>query len=208
MVEWCRNRDWNDAIAADFEARLARTRHQRAQYLRIQGSCLKDSHPDVAVRLLRRCVDVGDPAFIAAALLDIAQALYGTGDVGGALDELEAVLVQEQREPMFRTTAAFDYPFLVALHEQGKRYDHALKVIARAGAGFFADLNFEREAALALILSARGEHARAAEAAGRALQAAEIQSGWIPGFPQVGVVPPGDHPIKDRLRRLAARSNS
>ena len=208
MPDWYRNTDWNEAVAADFEARLRRARGQKAQYLRIQGSTLKDSHPQVAITLLQRCVEEGNPAFVAAALLDIAQALYGSGDTAGALDTLETLLDQEVREPMFRTSAAFDYPFLVAFHEQRQRYDRALAVLEAGGEGPLADLNFERETALALILSERGEHPSATAAATRALEAAEVTTGWIPGFPQVGVVPPGDHPLKQRLRTIAARLDS
>jgi tetratricopeptide (TPR) repeat protein len=208
VPEWYRNTDWNETVAADFEARLARARSQKAQYLRIQGSILRESHPEVAVALLQRCAEEGNTPFLAAALLDVVHARYGMGDLDGALETLEALLDQEAREPMFRTSAPFDYPFLVAFHEQHQRYDRALTVLEAGGEGPFADLIFEREAAFALILSKRGEHRIAAAAAKRALEAADVSAGWIPGFPQVGVVPPGDHPIKQRLRTIAARTDS
>jgi tetratricopeptide (TPR) repeat protein len=208
VPDWYRNNDWNDAVAADFEARLARARGQKAQYLRIQGATLRNSHPQVAIALLQRCVELGDPAFTAAALLDTAQARYGIGDIDAALDTLETLLDQEACEPRFRTSAAFDYPFLVALHGQRQRFDRAMAVLEASGEGLFADLNFERETALALIYAERGEHWRAAEAAMRALQAADVSVGWITSFPQVGVVPVGDHPPKQRLKTIAGRLDS
>ena len=46
--DWYRNSDWDAEIEAAFEARLARSRSQKAQYLRIQGSILKEARPQVA----------------------------------------------------------------------------------------------------------------------------------------------------------------
>jgi hypothetical protein len=40
--DWYRNQTWSEDIEAAFNAKLARSRSQKAQYLRIQGSILKD----------------------------------------------------------------------------------------------------------------------------------------------------------------------
>ncbi len=205
MAEWYRNREWTAAIAAEFEARLARSRAQKAQYLRIQGSTLKDSHPEVAVELLQRCVDQGDSPYVAHALLDKAHALYRMGKIDDALATLEATMAQEQREPMFRTSAPFDYAFLVALHGRSERYDQVLGLMDVHAAGPFAVMDFERESARAIILSERGKADDAREAARLALQAEAVRDGGVPGFPQVGTVPANDHPFGDRLRAIAAQ---
>lgn len=202
--EWYRHRSWNAEIAADFERRLARARTQKAQYLRIQGSTLIGSHPDAAIELLRRCIAEGDEAFIAAAWLDIAHARYGTGDIDGTLEALGEAIAQQQREPRFRTSAPIDFAFLAALHDKAELYAEALRVLDTKGEAYFADAVFEAEAACALIFDAQEDNERAKDAARRALAAASIDESWLPGFPQVGLVPEGDTPLHARLRRIAA----
>lgn len=205
MPDWYRNTQWNAEIEAAFEAKLARTRGQKAQYLRVQGSTLKDSHPEVAIRLLTRCTEAGEPMFVAHALLDTAHAHYRLGDVDSALGTLQEVLEQQRREPRYQTSAASDYPFLTALHGRREHYDYALELLAHDGEALFPTMTFEQEAARAIILSERGEHAHAQAAAVIALAAREEQ-GWIPGFPGVGAVPVGEHPLFDRLRAIAGHS--
>ena len=204
MADWYRNTDWNAESELGFEAKLARARAQRAQYLRIQGSLLKDSHPEVAIRLLARCIEAGEPMFVAHALLDTAHAQYRLGQTDAALDTLEALLEQQRREPRFQTSAAFDYPFLVAFHGRSARYDRALALLDDTGEALFVAMDFEREAARAIILSDRGEGERAKAAATAALQL-QGEAGWIPGFAEVGNVPSGEHPLFDRLRAIAGQ---
>ena len=202
--DWYRNTTWDADIEAAFEAKLARTRSQKAQYLRIQGSMLKDSRPDVAVRLLDRCIAEGEPFHIAHAMLDKGHALYVAGEVDAALQSLEEAIDQQRREPMFRTSAAFDFAFLVALHEREERYDRALKLLDQGGDPIFADMAFEAESARAVISASRGDMPSAREAAHKALAAREDRSGWIPGHPEVGVVPHVDDPLTQRLRAIAS----
>lgn len=204
MAEWYRNERWDAAIEAAFDAKLARTRSQRSQYLRIQGSTLKDSDPAAALGLLRRCIGLGDPADVAAALLDSAHAHYRLGEVGEALSSLEAAMEQEARHPMFRTSAHFDYPMLVALHARTERYDIALALTEAPDGALLPVMDFQRDAARAVILASRGRMEEARMAAMRALEA-EATPGWIPGHPHVGTVPGGDNPLSLRIREIAAR---
>ena len=199
---WYRNAQWNAEVAATFDAKLARSRSQKAQYLRIQGSILKDSHPQVAIALLRRCIDEGDASHIAHALLDTAHAHYATGNIEAALDLLEAAIQQQVHEPMFRTSAAYDYAMLVALHESADRYDKALAVLERADDPPFATMLFQAEAARAVIYSSRGMVEQARRAGRNAMAAREVRTGWIPGHPDVGVIPEGDDPLSKRVRAI------
>jgi tetratricopeptide (TPR) repeat protein len=205
VADWYRNTHWDAEIEAAFEAKLARVRAQKAQYLRIQGSTLKDRHPEVAVRLLSRCAEAGEPMFVAQALLDKAHAQYRMGEVDDALDTLEAAIAQQKREPRFQTSASFDYPFLVAFHDRTERFDRALALLEGQEQPLFPDQAFAREAARAIILLERGDEAQSAEAARQALHLRGSE-GWIPGFQQVGAVPATEHPFIDRLRAIAAQS--
>lgn len=202
--DWYRSTRWDAETEAAFNRKLARSRSQRAQYLRIQGSLLKDRHPAAAIELLRRCIAEGDAFHIAHACLDMAYAHYVQGDVDGALASLAAAIEQEEREPRYRTSACYDYAFLAALHARTEHYDRALALLAREGDGLFAAMIFEAEAAKALIHAARDQHRPARRAAERALAAQAVRAEWIPGHADVGVVPNIGTPLQDRLRDIIA----
>ena len=202
MTNWFRNSDWTPDIEAAFEEKLHRSRSQKAQYLRIQGSMLKDTHPEVALRLLARCAEAGDETQIAAALLDSAHAHYRLGDVTGALTQLEAAMAQEAIQPMFRTSAPFDYAMLVVLHDRKERFDKALAVLDDSGAALLPVMEFQRSAARAIILSAKGRMTEARGAAEKALAAEGVEEGWIPGYPDVGVVPNHKNVLSMRIREI------
>ena len=201
--EWFRNSNWNDGVAAAFEAKLARAR-DKAQYLRIQGSLLKDSHPAAAVALLDRCIALNSEFHTAHALLDKAHALYVLGEVGGALDTLEQAMEQEDLHPMFRTSAPYDYAMLVALHRDTARYGRALAALGLQPEAMFASMDFQADSARAIILDAIGDRESAREAAARALQAEAVEVGWVPGYPLVGVVSNPDNPLSSEIRRILA----
>ena len=196
-------RTLNETIERAFNEKLGRARSQKAQYLRIQGSMLKDTHPAAAIRLLERCVDEGDEFHIPHALLDSAHALLVQGEIDAALDRLQAVLEQEKRRPQFRTSAAYDYPFLVALYGRRGRYQSALEQLEGQLEGFFESMIFEAETAKALIFDEQGRHSLAREAARRALEAASVTVGWVPHHPNVGLVPDGVYALRERLHHIA-----
>jgi tetratricopeptide (TPR) repeat protein len=201
--DWYRNRDWDDGTAAAFETKLARAR-DKAQYLRIQGSTLKDSHPRDAIGLLQRCADIGDEFHTAHAYLEMAHAHYVLGEGEAALQALERAIEQEQRQPIARTSAPYDYAMLVALARDEGRYARALTLLGVQGEAMFASMHFQADAARAIILDALGDAANAREAAARALQAESVRTGWIPGYPEVGVVPNTDSPLSREIRRILA----
>src|SRR3989337_3519878 len=89
MNDWFRNAEWNEEIAAAFEARLSRAR-QKAEYLNIQGYMLLATLPAIAGELLRRAIALDDPGQTARACLYLGTALAGTGDLDSAIAALEA----------------------------------------------------------------------------------------------------------------------
>ena len=200
MAEWFRNSEWNPEIERTFEEKLGRAR-DKAQYLRIQGSMLKDAEPEVALGLLGRCIELGEDTYIAAAQLDSAHAHHRLGDVDAALTSLEAALDQESRQPMFRTSAAFDYAMLVALHERSERFERALAALDQLGIALLPVMEFQNHSARAIILFAQGHREEARAAAERAA-AVEGAQGWIPGHPEVGMAPGAANPLSAKVREV------
>lgn len=200
---WYRNTEWTPQIAAEFNAKLARSRGQKAQYLRIQGSILASSHPAAALELLHRCIALKDEMTLAAAHQDAAHAHYHTGNIELALQSLEAAIERQEVFPMAKTEAPFDYCMLVVLHGREERYDRVLALIARIGSGPFPLTEFKAQAANAIILWERGQHEEAKAAARLAIEAQSVEQGWIPGHPDVGVVPE-ENPLSSRLAQIIA----
>ena len=190
MNDWFRNAEWNQEIAAAFEARLSRAR-QKAEYLNIQGYMLLATLPAIAGELLRRAIALDDPGQTARACLYLGTALAGTGDLDGAIAALEDAMEAEQRHPMHRTAAYLDQALLIALARRSDLYDVALKRIESERVLPFADQQISALIAQALIRGARGEDVGSMAAAALiALGASDGDSGTLPGFMSV-----------DRLRR-------
>ncbi len=198
---WYRNVEWSDEIAAGFEARLARARSQKAQYLRIQGHILIHHRPQVALSLLQRVIDSGDEAHVAPAFLYSAQAHMARGDVEAALISLEAAMEQQLRVSWSRTGAPVDYCLIVAYFQRRERYPMALSILEAIPHGPLDDGELEMIAAHALIVDDLGEPGRATPMAIKALSAAPepVEPGGSFGGIDYRV-------LHDRLEAIAAKS--
>ena len=196
MSDWYRRSDWNEEIAAEFEARLARARSSsRAQYLSLQGYALIARHPDVAEQLLERSVEAGDESELPRAACYLALARLGQDDVDGALAAYDRAIEAERMNPAFRSTAAVDQALLVGLLRKSERYLEALDRLAIAGVGPLGSVEFEVAAAEALIRAEQGdiEPARA-----MARQALSLMDGELPDAAWGGVS------LREVKRRLEA----
>lgn len=200
---WYRNTEWTPQIEEEFNAKLARSRGQKAQYLRIQGSTLATRHPEAALQLLHRCIELKDEFTLAAAHQDAAHAYYRMGDIELALRSLEAAIERQEVYPMAKTEAPYDYCMLVALYGREERYDRVLALVARIGSGPFPLTHFKAQAASAIILWERGRQEEAKVAARLAIEAQSVEHGWIPGYPDVGAVSE-DNPLSSRLAEITA----
>lgn len=178
MTDWYRRTEWDEAIAADFEARLARTRPSgRAQYLSLQGFALIAGRPDAAQNLLERAVDLAEPSELPRASCYLALARLARSDVDGALAAYDVAIEAERLNPMFRSTAAVDQALLIGLFERGDRYSEAIDRLAVAGTGTLDVAAFEATAAEALIRAGQG---RSEEARTKAQRALALYSGDVP----------------------------
>ena len=165
-MEWYRNTDWSDDIAADFERRLARSRHQKAQNLSLQGYHLIARHPAVARSLLERAVALDDRFETPRALANLAMAQLALGEFDAALDTFERALDRQQSQPNNVAVHAADYVFLVGAFA---RKDRLLIAEPMANAMpdesiFGPDPQFLAAKALVFALAGRDAEARAAAA--------------------------------------------
>lgn len=170
MSDWYRRTDWNDEIAADFEARLARSRpSSRAQYLSIQGYSILPARPDQAEALLERAVEAGEPSEIPRAACYLALSRVAQGNVDGAIDAYEAAIAAERQDPAFRSTAGVDQALLIALNDRRDLFGNALDQLAIAAEDDWSLAGLEAVAAESIIRHARGEVDKAREFARVAL---------------------------------------
>lgn len=197
MTEWFRNEEWNDEIAARFEARLDRAR-QKAQYLNLQGYALLTSRPDVAAELFERAIVLDDPHQTARAALYLGTARALLGDVDGAIAALESAIAAELRYPMHRTAARLDQALLVALARREDLYDVVLQRLENEAVLPFADQQLSALVAQSLIRGERGENvADMADTALAALGETEGSGVDVPEFISVVL-------LRSRIEAFAA----
>lgn len=171
MSDWYRRSDWNEAISADFEARLGRARPAgRAQYLSLQGYALLGKHPSQAEALLERAIALGEPSEIPRAACYLALARVALGKVDDAIDAYDIAIEAERRKPAHRSTAGVDQALLIALHDRNELFGKALDQLAMAAADDWSLAGLEAVAAESIIRNARGEEKAARELAGAAIE--------------------------------------
>lgn len=202
--EWFRNADWNDEIAAAFEDRLRRAR-RKEQYLRIQASTLRKTHPEVAIVLLDRYFMLPEQSDAAQAHVDKAGALLALGRVDEAILAYESALSREEAFPKLLTQAYVELPYLVATHEIESQYPRALHLLGvHKGRIMFPVDSFKWNAARALIAKAVGEPSLPYEYAKLALEAASLEHSGFQNHPDAGLVTNALAEVKDRVRRLCS----
>jgi tetratricopeptide (TPR) repeat protein len=169
MADWYRNTQWSPAIAEDFEARLARSRSQKAQYLSLQGMALVPKCPEVAASLLRRAIEMGDPFETVRALATLAQAHLALGNVEGALEAYEAALERQIEQPNIVSVQPADYLFAIGYFRAESRMPGAVAIAeAMPDDGIFGP-DPQIIAAKAMVFDLAGRTAEASAAAAKAL---------------------------------------
>jgi tetratricopeptide (TPR) repeat protein len=200
-LEWFRNTEWNDRIAAEFAARLSRAR-RKEQYIRIQASYLSRTHPNAALELLDQYFRLNDTFEHAAAFVAQAEAYLALGNVAEALTSYEAALSRETEFPRLKTLAYVEYPYLIATRDISSHYKRALEVLEQRKEDlmFPAD-HFMWHAARALIQAAVGMQHEARAEARAALEAAARDHSGFRHHPHIGLV---SERHAEALRRLKA----
>src|SRR5687768_8390175 len=200
-TDWYRNTEWNDAIAADFAARLSRAR-RKEQYIRIQASYLARTHPNAALELLDQYFRLNDKFAHAPAFVARAEAFLALGKVSEALTSYEAALNRETEFPNLKTLAYVEYPYLIATRGISSHYQRALDVLERRKDDLtFPANHFMWHAARAIIQSALGVLEEARVEARAALEAAARDHSGFRHHPRIDLV---SERHAEALRRLNA----
>ncbi|MFC3076819.1 hypothetical protein ACFODL_01820 [Phenylobacterium terrae] len=207
--EWFRRTSWGPADREDFHTRLRRVRpDNRAQYLRIQAGHLAEAGLHApALELLDAFFEAyADSDEAATALGQQAASLLALGRLEEVLDAYAASVARMQANPRMKTDAWLDYVLLVAERGARDHYERAAEALATLGAQWPLWLPhdaFRRHAALALLLSDRGQPGADAEAKA-ALEAADRAHSGLGRHPSIGLVGPRYADLRKRLARIAA----
>jgi tetratricopeptide (TPR) repeat protein len=125
---WFRNTSWDEDIETAFFKKLSRAR-DKAQYLRIQASCLASIQPKVALRLLDRYFALGEHFDHAQAHVERANAYAALGDIDAAIISYDSALTREKAYPSLLTSAYLDLPSLIVAKQRREIYDRAIHVL-------------------------------------------------------------------------------
>lgn len=203
--DWYQNTSWDEEIEASFRGKLARSRSSRAQYLRIQASCLARTHPNDALRLIEEYLETGDTFDISSALCTRAVAKIALGEVADAVDAYKEALSWEANQRGVISRARLDFPMLVAERRLATEYDYAVEILNsrfKPSDHQFAATRYGWNGSHALIASDRGEIADAREFAERALRAAAETESPFQYHRSVGLVSDASDEFGTRLKRL------
>ena len=209
--DWYRNEEWNSEVEKVFLERLARSRGQRDQQLKIQVQMLAARFPNDALRLIEiyddtRTEEVWDLDVIAAS----AKAYEELGETGKALEAYRRILQHDENQPFFPMHVLLDAPYLIARKGDVSDFPLAFELLQRAEMSMqkqglnFAAQRFVFNASYALIRQRSGQQDQAKEHAVAALERAGVRHSGLRYHRKVGLV--GDEHRKTivRLRSIAS----
>ncbi|OJW24663.1 MAG: hypothetical protein BGO49_06390 [Planctomycetales bacterium 71-10] len=208
--DWFRRTTWTEQDAADFEARLKRSRSRsRDSYLHLQAFHLAEAgeHRAALSLLDRRLVEYRDSIFTAESHLLRAECLDALGLVDEAVAAYRASLGAQEDRPNVVPGVERSFARFIAVRRIVDLYDEALHLALRgewASGAATPSQRFGRALVQALIAHERGD-AEAARwfAAVARVAAAETHSGYS-RHPDVGLAGPIDPEIARRLDEIDA----
>lgn len=207
--DWYRNSNWDADTEAAFRTKLARSRSQRPQYLRIQASYLANRHPSAALGLVREYFETGDEFDVPTAFCAQAEAYRAFERIDEAVEAYKKALEWEEAHPRHISTARIDLPKLVAERRVSGEYRYALNVLStrfRPTDHQFPSSRYFWNGSYALIAYELGQAAEAREFAERALGAATETESPFRYHRAVGVVRDTSDEFGRRLKRIARPS--
>ena len=171
---WYRNETWDEAIEAEFQQRLRRSREGKPQYLRIQAGYLESSYPQVALRLIEQYFREFDDNFDKASAYCVqSAALLSMGKTEEALDAWVLAIERQIQYPNFLTTALSSFLVFVVKHRLSHRYDQALDLFERSDTEnlFLPIARYRIFGAVAIILYEMGRKGQSKIFLDRAIEA-------------------------------------
>lgn len=210
-TNWFRQESWGNEIAANFEARLSKTRGQRGEYLRIQALTLvatcnvKFAAP--AIELAQRHL-VLQPTGISAAQMHatIGKACEMLDDKLAALNSYRRAVELEHARPNVRGYHYLDFAWFVVANAMTSVYEEVLSAIAGNKEDrdlIFPANQFRYFAALAFISDDTGDAPNAKRMAELALEAESTKTGPCKRFPSLGIFKSKKDAFQRRLEQLA-----
>jgi tetratricopeptide (TPR) repeat protein len=211
-TEWFRRTTWSAEDAADFAARLKRSRgmFHRAQYLRIQALHLERTEEGslllVALGLLQQLItEYPDPSQLAEAFHQHATCMVALGDIEGALTAYHKSFEAQRRYPKGHTNAYRDFGELVTSLGRSDLYDEVIALEKEfGGKDLFPAHQFQTAKTHALILAERGQLEDARHFAQIALAATAATESPFRYHRKLGLVDRAAAQVLQRLRELAA----
>jgi len=209
-ADWYRNTRWTTQIENQFEARLARSRGQRSEYLRIQALTLADTlrpeYAEPAIALAQRHLEL-DPTGISAAQMHaaIAKAFITLGRKEDAIDAFRSAVKCELARPNVRGYHYIDFAWFVATNCLSSHYEEAMTAmenIMQEQDLVFPANQYRYFGALALISAETGNMKNARQMAQNALSAAAKERGPFWRFPGIGLVGQSKDTTRAKLERL------
>ncbi|MFO1407260.1 MAG: hypothetical protein U1F08_06985 [Steroidobacteraceae bacterium] len=209
--DWFRQTEWTPSAAAQFQTKLARTRGQRSEYLRIQAWTLADTgqlrNAAPAIELAKQFLEVTKYKHgIAQAHRVMARAFETLGDLPAAIDAYRRAVLAEREFPNARGCAYIDFAWFAARHRMRNVYD---EVVAALDSDLqdqdliFPVRRFRYFGAFALISDDRGDRENAKRMAANALAAAAIEQGPFSRHPGIGLVRNATDGSYEHIERLA-----
>ena len=202
--DWYRNPRWNSQIEAEFQARLARARSQRDQYLVIQAITIEATHPRIALKLVNQYFETKESTFHDVRALNArANAYVALGDDARAVEAMKAVLEIESAHSNQKTHTFVDYPYLVATRGLRPEFMAALSVLdARYGDAAFPASKFKWHASKSFIHLGMNEIDLAKKHARLALDVAQLKRSGFHWHQSLGLVGPEYRAAIDRLQKI------
>ena len=207
--DWYRKSTWSAPDQQDFYARLKRSRTStnKAQYVRIQASCLGEAgHHRAAVELLDLLFrDFPERFELAQSHLQKALCLVELNEPDRAITEFRTSLQCEREYPNAGTTCWLRFPWFIVRQNVTELYDEALAVLEefRSDTRLAFPIDRYRFAAVrALIAQARNDMESAREFAKVAIECATAQHSGFRYHPDVGLVDRLDANVHNRLTAL------
>lgn len=186
--DWYRNKQWSEAIEAEFRAKWKRARSKH-QYLRIQASCLCEANPSVSLALLDEYFALGDDFDFAQAYVDQANAFAALERFTDAVEAYEKALRREIEFPKLLTGAYLELPMLVIMQCLPTHYERAVDVLlSHTHRLMFPKDHFQWHGTLAILESRLGRTVSAKLHATSALEAASLTTSGFPYHPRIGLV--------------------